>query len=127
MSVYILHFDPPYKHARHYVGFSTQPLRRVAHHAKGTGARLPAVAMKAGCRMELGRVFTGKDRSFERELKLRRYGPLEGLCGTCLGDRPRKRLATLRRETRYRYPKRKKSTLEIAFRAIFPEGVLTCQ
>ena len=37
---YLLHFDPPYKHARHYVGYTEHLDVRVEQHRNGTGANL---------------------------------------------------------------------------------------
>ncbi len=41
-TVYLLHFDPPYHHARHYLGFTDRvSLRvRVEEHLNGKGAAL---------------------------------------------------------------------------------------
>lgn len=82
MTVYLLHFDRPFKHARHYVGFSTNETSlqaRLAHHRAGTGARLLAVAANAGVTWSLARVWPDGDRSFERSLKAHsgtRYCPI---------------------------------------------------
>ena len=46
--VYLLHFARPFKHARHYVGYSELLPQRLAHHSKGTGARLMAAVSEAG-------------------------------------------------------------------------------
>ncbi len=49
--VYLLHFDQPYKHARHYTGWteSSGSLKaRLARHARGDGARLLEVVHAAG-------------------------------------------------------------------------------
>ena len=46
--VYLLHFDQPYKHARHYVGWTARNVkRRLAEHEAGRGARLLAVVREA--------------------------------------------------------------------------------
>ena len=50
-TVYLLHFDRPYKHARHYIGWaaSSRSLKaRQAQHGTSEGARLLAVARAAG-------------------------------------------------------------------------------
>ena len=46
--IYMLHFDRPYRHARHYVGWTDDLLHRLDRHAKGHGARLVAVIWQAG-------------------------------------------------------------------------------
>jgi len=48
-TVYLLHFNEPYKHARHYVGWTARNVkRRLAEHEDGRGARLLAVVRAAG-------------------------------------------------------------------------------
>ena len=85
MAVYLLHFNPPYKHARHYLGYvnggQEAVQARLDTHRRGRGARLVAVAFAAGCEIELARVWLDGDRKFERLLKKRRNVPR--LCPTC--------------------------------------------
>jgi predicted GIY-YIG superfamily endonuclease len=69
MSVYLVHFEEPYKHARHYLGWSDQLAYRIAHHKSGSGANLLRVVNEAGIRWVVARVWHGADRSFERRLK----------------------------------------------------------
>src|SRR5215475_673104 len=91
--VYLLHFDRPYQHARHYTGWSEDLPKRLAEHAEGRGARLTAVVRAAGIGWQLARTWTA-DRCFERRLK-RRHGAAR-YCPICLatqriqpkGDRP---------------------------------------
>jgi hypothetical protein len=69
-TVYLLHFDRPYKHARHYRGFA-EPGHlesRIAVHRAGHGARLMAVIKAAGIGFTLARTWPGT-RSRERQLK----------------------------------------------------------
>ncbi|MGO9899899.1 MAG: hypothetical protein ACLP0J_09445 [Solirubrobacteraceae bacterium] len=41
-TVYLLHFDVPYRHARHYTGWTGRDLPgRLAQHQAGAGALLP--------------------------------------------------------------------------------------
>ena len=47
-TVYLLHFDQPYKHARHYIGWAVNLTARLAAHERGYGARLLAVVRDAG-------------------------------------------------------------------------------
>ncbi len=51
-AVYVLHFDPPLQHARHYVGWTDHEdvASRLEEHLKG-------------------HVFVGADRRFERRIK----------------------------------------------------------
>lgn len=81
MSVYLLHLDPPYKHARHYVGWASSLLRRLRHHADGSGARLLQVVKQTGGGWRVARVWPGADRTFERSVKRSKAVP--HLCPIC--------------------------------------------
>ena len=82
--VYLLHFAEPYKHARHYVGYSEQLSKRLAHHQHGTGARLMAAVAEAGIAYQVARVWKGADRTFERRIHNRKHSAQ--LCPLCAGD-----------------------------------------
>lgn len=81
MAVYLIHFDPPYKHAKHYLGFAEDVLPRVWAHQTGHGARLTQVAVDHGCNLVLARVWEDGDRKLERKLKRRKNAPK--LCPIC--------------------------------------------
>lgn len=72
-NVYLLCFDPPLAHAKHYLGFTEHDdvEIRVEEHRKGIGARICAVAVDRGITLKLVRTWTKKTRSFERSLKKR--------------------------------------------------------
>lgn len=77
-TVYLIHFDRPYAHAKHYLGFTTDLPGRLDAHAKGQGARLMEVIRDAGITWRLARTWQG-DRHRERQLKQRghsRYCPI---------------------------------------------------
>jgi predicted GIY-YIG superfamily endonuclease len=78
--VYLLHFHRPYKHARHYMGFSTQLGKRLEAHRTGNGARLMEVITGAGIGWTLARTWIG-DRTLERRLK--RWHKSAQLCPIC--------------------------------------------
>lgn len=84
-GVYLIHFSPAYKHAKHYTGYADDIGRRVAEQSKGIGARLCNVAVDAGCQVVLARIWPGKDRKFERQLKNRKNAPR--LCPICAAER----------------------------------------
>jgi predicted GIY-YIG superfamily endonuclease len=81
---YLAHLWPAYRHASHYLGFTTDLPRRWAEHlaggydpethqATGRGARLLAAALYAGHQVELVRVWYGEQaRTLEQRLKQRR-------------------------------------------------------
>ena len=81
-TVYLLHFDQPYKHARHYVGWASNVKRRLAEHEAGRGARLLAVVTRR------------RDRLAARPDVARQPGP--GTADQAAG-RPRPALPAVRR------------------------------
>jgi len=87
MSTYILHFNTPLAHARHYVGCSAHIRHRINQHNKGNGSRITQVCVERGIEFVLARVFKGKDRKFERKLK--RTHSVRDYCPLCMGDRVR--------------------------------------
>ena len=78
--VYLLHFDRPYKHAQHYIGYSSNHVQRLAHHAQGTGSRLLQVVRMAGITWVVAALWQG-DRRAERRLK--RWGSAKRQCPIC--------------------------------------------
>jgi hypothetical protein len=84
-TVYLLHFDRPYKHARHYTGWAADLDARLALHGAGGGARLLAVVHAAGIGWALARTWPG-GRARERQIK--RQGGASRCCPMC-GVTPR--------------------------------------
>jgi predicted GIY-YIG superfamily endonuclease len=82
--IYLLHFSRPYKHARHYTGWTDALDARLARHAQGDGARLLAVVHAAGITWQVARTWTGP-RSRERQLK--RQGGAARRCPLCRTER----------------------------------------
>lgn len=80
--IYLLHFDRPYKHARHYTGWTPDGNldARLAAHKAGRGARLTQVVAQAGIGWTLARTWPG-DRTRERQLK--RQGGASRRCPIC--------------------------------------------
>jgi predicted GIY-YIG superfamily endonuclease len=75
-GVYLLHFEPKFRHAGHYLGYADDIGRRVLEHQEGkSGAKLPAAAAAAGSKLILARTWEGEDRNFERKLKGRQLRP----------------------------------------------------
>ena len=85
-TVYLLHFDQPYRHARHYVGWASNVKRRLAEHEAGRGARLLAVVRAAGIGWQLARLWPG---SRARERQIKRQGGHARHCPLC-GVTPRR-------------------------------------
>lgn len=87
MTVYLLHFDPPFRHARHYIGFTPEDtaVRRIVEHLRGVGTPLVREAIKAGSQILVPHIWTGAPREFERWLKARRDTAC--WCPCCLARR----------------------------------------
>lgn len=84
-TIYLLHFDRAFGHARHYLGWSSNLQSRLAHHAAGSGARLTAAVAAAGTGWQLARTWEG-DRARERQLK--QQGGRARMCPLC-GVKPK--------------------------------------
>jgi hypothetical protein len=71
-TVYLLHFDRPFGHARHYLGWAGPGNldARLAHHRAGTGGNLLRHVGRAGITWHLARTWPG-DRTLERRMKCR--------------------------------------------------------
>jgi hypothetical protein len=100
-TVYLIHLKEPFKHARHYLGWSEDVEARFREHVCGRGSPLLAAARAAGIEFEIVRTWPG-DRGLEAQLKGRR--PIKGrfhgdgspvmsggknnsrLCPICKGD-----------------------------------------
>lgn len=81
--VYLIHFEQPYHHARHYIGFTDgdETLeQRIDRHRRGDGAKLLRAVSQAGIEFKVVRVWEHGDRTMERRLKSRkkawRYCPV---------------------------------------------------
>ncbi|GAA2327390.1 hypothetical protein [Dactylosporangium salmoneum] len=84
-TIYLLHFERPFSHARHYLGWTGGPLPvRLQAHLAGQGARLLAAVHSAGITWFLARTWEGT-RARERQIK--RQGGLSRSCPMC-GVRP---------------------------------------
>ena len=98
MAVYILHFDPPYQHARHYIGFTTRPVQeRVAEHLAGRGSPLVTAALAAGHRVSVSLKWSAGNRAWERYLKRKKSTP--DWCPVCgQMERPKPNLSEFKRK-----------------------------
>lgn len=79
-TIYLLHFDRPFGHAEHYLGWSRNLDARLRHHSNGTGATLLRHVKSAGIGWTLARTWHG-DRFYERRLKNR--GGHARICPIC--------------------------------------------
>lgn len=79
--IYILHFDEPYYHARHYVGFCEEGNldQRLSQHRGGQGSPLMLAVESAGIRWSVALTAPGGrdfERTIKRAKKTSRYCPL---------------------------------------------------
>lgn len=81
--VYLIHFDHPYRHAQHYLGWSHDFDARMLRHRQGRGSNLIKVIQDAGIGWEVVRVWEPASPKVEAELK--RYHNNRRLCPICSG------------------------------------------
>lgn len=87
MSLYLLHIEPRYRHAGHYLGFTPdlRVNRRAMEHIDGVkhkASPLILAALNAGCTVMIARRWEGAqyDRKAERSKKTRGHTRLCPLC-----------------------------------------------
>src|SRR5438105_4055488 len=78
-TVYLVHFDSPFGHARHYTGWAANLEGRLWHHANATGANLLRHVRAAGIGWTLARTWQAtrrKERSLKNSGGASRYCPI---------------------------------------------------
>lgn len=81
-GVYMVHFESKLSgHAQHYIGWSVDVFVRLTQHRRNQGARILEVCNERGIGYKLVRLWRGRNRSFERQLKNRKNA--RKLCPTC--------------------------------------------
>jgi predicted GIY-YIG superfamily endonuclease len=80
-TVYLLHFERPYQHARHYLGWSADLEARLAEHRAARGSPLIRAAAASGIGFLVARTWPG-DRRAERRLHRVKNSPAR-LCPIC--------------------------------------------
>lgn len=83
MTVYLLHFERPYRHARHYMGSTANLSLRLDQHRAGLSkaGRLPQVFAQHGIGFTLARTWDG---GRERERQLKQQGSHARKCPLCV-------------------------------------------
>lgn len=86
-TVYLLHFAEPIGNpanrramAQHYIGWTSEPAKRMDRHAAGNGAAIMRAVHARHIRVELARTWSGT-RTLERQLKRRKNA--RQLCPIC--------------------------------------------
>src|SRR5262249_28135431 len=87
-TVYLIHFNRSYHHAKHYLGYSENLDKRITDHLCGQGARLMEVVTEAKIEWKVVRTWKG-DRKLERRLK--NHKNALRLCPICSGKGALKR------------------------------------
>lgn len=81
LTLYLIHFEQKYEHARHYLGLSNDVKRRLEEHRSGQGNPLMKAVTEAGISWEVVRTWKHADRMLEVQLKSRHNSKL--LCPVC--------------------------------------------
>lgn len=88
LTIYLLHFDPPFKGAGHYLGIT--PTRRLGvrftEHQAGRGSHLTRAALAAGCKLIVAALWHGK--TYDDEAAWKRRSHLRDRCPVCAGSLP---------------------------------------
>jgi predicted GIY-YIG superfamily endonuclease len=84
--VYLIHFDKPFKYAKHYIGYCNDRglKKRIDRHKSGDGAKLLRAVIQAGIDFNVVRTWDKADRAFERKLHKRKN--TKRLCPVCQGE-----------------------------------------
>jgi predicted GIY-YIG superfamily endonuclease len=80
-TTYLLHFDRPFRHARHYTGWTTNLPARLEAHGRGEGSRFMRYVRAAGIGFKLARTWPDTTRDCEDSVKHR--GGASRLCPEC--------------------------------------------
>lgn len=79
-TVYLIHFDRPYKHARHYTGWTQDLEKRISEHERGINGKLMSVINTAGITWQIARIWRNRTRKFETQVKHTRKATLCPIC-----------------------------------------------
>lgn len=79
-TVYLIHFNTAYKHAKHYLGSAKDLEQRLEQHRMGRGARLIEVIQQHGISWEVVRTWTATRK---KESQLKKQGGRSRLCPVC--------------------------------------------
>lgn len=91
-TIYLIHFDRPLAHAKHYLGWCRGDHfdKRIRSHILGNrGAKIVKAAVAAGIGFSVVATIENVDRNFERKLKNR--GSCAKWCPHCDGDKSYRR------------------------------------
>jgi hypothetical protein len=84
VTIYLYHFNEPFKHSQHYLGSAEDYEIRAAEHASGQGAALMAAVVQAGIPYQLARLWKEVPRFHEVILHRRKRDSV--FCPICSGE-----------------------------------------
>ena len=94
--IYLIHFDEPYHHAQHYIGFVEHDLEaRLERHAKGHGSKLMKAVTLAGIEWDVVAIWEDGTRTEERMLKNQKNA--RALCPICCEEHRERKNADARK------------------------------
>lgn len=84
-GVYVIHFEPPLRHARNYLGSAANLRARVAADLAGTGAKMVAAALARGITCTVSRTWqTGThELAWQTEVSLKNRRDTPRFCPGC--------------------------------------------
>lgn len=74
-TIYLIHFDQPFGHAQHYLGWARDVEARIAHHRNGSGANLLRHVNEAGITWQVVRTWPNMTKNDERRMKIGSHAP----------------------------------------------------
>ena len=92
-TIYLIHYDRPYKSAGHYLGYSKDFEARMKRHRQGRGANLIKVIQKAGIDWKVVRTWPGSPKL---EAELKRWHNNKLICPICHAETAYKRAEHMR-------------------------------
>lgn len=103
--IYVLHFDRPFKHARHYVGFTSRKKCdvRIEQHLSGKGSPLVRAVVAEGIEVSVSLTMEGT-RTQERAIKNQKNAAF--ICPIC-------KIGFRKKKTEQRRIQRKRATARI--------------
>ena len=84
-GAYVIHFDPPLRHARNYLGSAANLRARIAADLAGTGARMVAAVLAAGSACTVSRtwVTATHEQAWQTEAGLKEQRNTPRFCPGC--------------------------------------------
>lgn len=81
-TIYLLHFDRPFGHAKHYLGWAENQnwSERIEQHRSGQGSKLMSYVIGAGIGFVVAKLWDNKTRHDERRWKARGKGQICPIC-----------------------------------------------